>query len=56
MVEKYDETGDPAKVAESMEFFAAHVAFQVTPRKAIGMIEREEEFATKATRWVWDDS
>lgn len=51
--EKYDETGDPAKLAESIEFFVAHAAFRVSPRKAIGMIEREDEFAEKATRWVW---
>jgi general stress protein 26 len=41
-------------VAEMAEFFASNAAFQVRPTKAIGMIEREEEFATKATRWVWD--
>ncbi|UDY36287.1 pyridoxamine 5'-phosphate oxidase family protein [Dermatobacter hominis] len=51
--EKYDESGDPAKVAESIEFFVGHAAFRVSPRKALGMIEREEEFAEKATRWVW---
>lgn len=41
-------------VAEMAQFFASNAAFQVRPTKAIGMIEREEEFATKATRWVWD--
>src|SRR5690606_14276058 len=51
--EKYDEPGDPAKVAESIEFFVAHASFRVSPRKAVGMIECEEEFAEKATRWVW---
>ena len=54
---KYDDgTGDggAADVAEMEAFFAANAAFQVRPSKAIGMIERPDEFAEKATRWVFD--
>ena len=53
---KYDDgTGDGGEgdVAEMEQFFAANAAFQVRPTKAIGMIERPDEFAEKATRWVW---
>lgn len=44
---------DPASLAEMAAFFAGHAAFQVRPTKAIGMIEREDEFSQKATRWVF---
>jgi hypothetical protein len=27
--------------------------FEVTPERAFGIIEREDEFAQRATRWVW---
>lgn len=54
---KYDDgTGDgggPGDTAEMEAFFLSHAAFQVRPVKAIGMIERPDEFAEKATRWVW---
>ncbi len=40
-------------VDEMVEFFSSHAAFRVTPSKAIGMIERAEEFAERATRWSW---
>lgn len=48
-----------AKYAPSEEqaAMAAFVLSQATwlmrPERAFGIIEREEEFATKATRWVW---
>ncbi len=53
---KYDDgTGDggAADLAEMEAFFASNAAFQVRPVKAIGMIERADEFAEKATRWVF---
>jgi len=53
---KYDDgTGDggTGDVAEMEAFFAAHAAFRIRPTKAIGMIERPDEFAEKATRWVF---
>ncbi|HUF99410.1 MAG TPA: pyridoxamine 5'-phosphate oxidase family protein [Ilumatobacter sp.] len=55
--EKYHDANDTSPVAQSVdelaEFFAANAAFQVVPHKAIGMIERAEEFAERATRWSW---
>lgn len=54
---KYDDgTGDQggaADTAEMEEFFSSNAAFQVRPTKAIGMIERPDEFAERATRWVF---
>jgi hypothetical protein len=40
-------------VDEMVEFFSSNAAFQVSPHKAIGMIERAEDFARCATRWSW---
>lgn len=49
--EKYEPDHDarPAMV----EFVLSHSVFQVSPTKAIGIIERDEDFAKAATRWVW---
>ncbi len=35
----------------SAEFLRANVVFEVTPRVGFGVIEREDEFARRATRW-----
>ena len=58
--EKYDDQADAGtsgngadQLAEMEAFFASNAAFQVRPTKAIGMIERPDEFAEKATRWVF---
>lgn len=50
---KYADGTDDDGPAELETFFAAHAVFGVRPAKAIGMIERPDEFAQKATRWVW---
>ena len=34
-------------------FLRSHVIYSVTPLVAFGIIEREDEFAAKATRWRW---
>ena len=34
-------------------FLRAGAMFEVIPTRAIGMIERAEEFSERATRWVW---
>jgi hypothetical protein len=44
---------DPVKQAELVEFVLANRVFRVTPDRAFAVIEREDEFATRATRWVW---
>ena len=35
-------------------FLRGGAMYEVTPIRAIGMIERAEEFSERATRWVWD--
>jgi len=36
------------------EFIRANVMVEVEPERAFGVIERTDEFATRATRWVFD--
>ncbi len=48
---KYE--ADRDKQAEMVEFVLAHTMFCVTPVKALGIIERIDEFQLSATRWVW---
>lgn len=50
--EKYEP--DVAKRADLAAFFLSHLVIEVAPRRAFGIIEREEEFASRATRWVWE--
>ena len=50
----YAEKYSPPEEQESMrEFVLGHAMFEVRPTKALAIIEREEEFASKATRWTW---
>ncbi len=44
---------DTQKRAQMEEFVASHAVFRVRPTKALGIIEREADFARCATRWVW---
>jgi hypothetical protein len=48
---KYE--ADLDKAAELVEFVLANEMYVVTPIKAFGVIERADEFSTRATRWVW---
>ena len=48
---KYE--SDPEKQAALADFVLAGALFVVEPRKAFGIIEHEEDFAAKATRWAW---
>ncbi len=50
-VRKYEE--DPVKQAALGDFMRAHTIFEMAPERAFGIIEREDEFAQRATRWVW---
>ncbi len=45
--------GDPAEHPEEAEFVRSHTLVEVTPERAFGIIEREDEFAQRATRWRW---
>lgn len=44
---------DPSMHAEMDAFLRSHAIVEVVPRVAVGIIEREEEFASRATRWRW---
>lgn len=44
---------DPAEHAAMEAFLRSHAIYEVTPDRAFGIIEREDEFAQKATRWTW---
>jgi hypothetical protein len=48
---KYED--DPVKQAELAAFVRTNLIFEVIPDRAFGIIEREEEFSARATRWVW---
>jgi PPOX class probable F420-dependent enzyme len=43
----------PESHDEMAEFLLAHTLVEVTPDRAFGIIERADEFATRATRWRW---
>ncbi len=44
---------DPSEHAEMVAFLHSNAIVEVTPERAFGIIEREEEFAERATRWTW---
>ncbi len=44
---------DPSQHDEMAGFFRSNALYEVAPTKAYGMIEREEDFGPKATRWVF---
>jgi nitroimidazol reductase NimA-like FMN-containing flavoprotein (pyridoxamine 5'-phosphate oxidase superfamily) len=49
-VEQYVEKYEPG--SESMaDFVRAHLVIEVEPDRAFGIVEREDEFSTRATRW-----
>ena len=51
--DKYDDGAFPKE--ELVKSFADGTAYEVVPDRAFGIIETPEQFATAATRWVWDD-
>lgn len=50
-IEKYWD--DPAVHADMEAFLRSHAILEVTPDRAFGIIERDDEFARRATRWRW---
>ena len=48
---KYED--DPVKQTALAAFMRENSIYEVTPERAFGVIEREDEFAQRATRWVW---
>jgi len=53
-IERYLEKYRPVSAELSAEFLGQNVMFEVEPDRAFAVIEREEEFANRATRWVFD--
>jgi hypothetical protein len=51
--ERYLEKYLPISPDLTEQFLADNLLFEFTPDRAFGIIEREEEFATRATRWVF---
>jgi hypothetical protein len=43
----------PEEYEASREFLAANAMVHVRPTRAYAIIETEEDFSAKATRWVW---
>jgi pyridoxine/pyridoxamine 5'-phosphate oxidase len=39
----------------SADFLRQHLMLEFVPERAFAIIEREDEFATRATRWVFQD-
>ena len=49
-IERYVEKYEPG--SDSMaEFVRRHLVIEVVPDRAFGIVEREDEFSTRATRW-----
>jgi general stress protein 26 len=44
---------EPQQLPEMQEFLESNRMYFVDPERAFGIIEREEDFARCATRWVW---
>ena len=52
-VASYLEKYAPLSPGLDEAFVRANLLVEVVPERAFGVIEREEEFATRATRWVF---
>jgi Pyridoxamine 5'-phosphate oxidase len=52
-IDRYLAKYQPLAADLSADFLRANVLVEVTPRVAFGMIEREDEFACRATRWTF---
>jgi hypothetical protein len=39
----------------SADFLRANLVFELVPERAFAIIEREDEFAARATKWAFDD-
>jgi PPOX class probable F420-dependent enzyme len=49
-IERYVEKYEPGSDMLA-EFVRGHVVIEVEPDRAFGIVEREDEFSTRATRW-----
>jgi len=55
-IERYLPKYQPLSPGYSGDFLREAHMIEVTPEKAFGMIETEEDFARRATRWTFDPS
>jgi nitroimidazol reductase NimA-like FMN-containing flavoprotein (pyridoxamine 5'-phosphate oxidase superfamily) len=52
-VERYLDKYRPIAPDLSAEFIRQHLLLEFVPERAFAVIEREDEFSTRATRWVF---
>ena len=52
-VERYLAKYQPVTPDLSAEFIRQHLLLEFVPERAFAVIEREDEFSTRATRWVF---
>ena len=52
-IERYLAKYQPVSPHVSADFLRQHLMLEFVPERAIAIIEREEEFSTRATRWVF---
>jgi hypothetical protein len=52
-VERYLAKYRPLSADLSAEFIRANLIVEFVPERAFGVVEREDEFTTRATRWRW---
>ena len=53
-VERYLSKYQPLAPALTAEFLGQNAIMEFEPERAFAVIEREDEFATRATRWVFE--
>lgn len=52
-IELYLSKYQPLSPELNGDFVRSHAGFEVAPDRALSVIERDEEFATRATRWTF---
>ncbi|HEV7863081.1 MAG TPA: hypothetical protein VGR20_10290, partial [Acidimicrobiia bacterium] len=52
-IERYLAKYRPISADVSAEFLRQHLMMEFVPDRAFAVIEREDEFSTRATRWVF---
>ena len=53
-IERYLAKYKPVATSLSADFIRQNLIVEFDPERAFAVIEREDEFATRATRWVFD--
>jgi PPOX class probable F420-dependent enzyme len=53
-IERYLAKYQPISPDISADFLRQNLIFEFVPERAFAVIEREEEFSTRATRWVFE--